>query len=381
MTVEAEETAEKVKVQPSLRRLGRRLEKLGSLLLDKANQNALESMPIETRQEIEDRLAQLEQTLAEYQDEALLVNQKSTISQRQAAREFKPGPVHLSILQFLNTYKFATTSHIERYLGISKAANRLRELEEINFVRSYRYEAEKGRASEKCWWLWYGGARLLSSILEAKVNYDHRLAQHPPSVDRIYFRTMEHEIRCQLEQAKGGWQLIEPQEFNRANPRAPEDTPTPQSYQLFLALDLAERQAIEAERQQGYDVSLRLKDYEDEVHLECLPFQVNHHVAFIPDTTLAALLILCPTDITPQFWRIRLEEYGDMVGHVKIYGVFYSRPQATSWLETLNKAGIMAVTIDMVSTLLTDLASPQGEDEEEENEETDGVEEELGEEE
>ena len=72
---------------------------------------------------------------------------------------------------------------------------------------------------------------------------------------------MEHEIRCQVEKAEGGWQLIEPQEFNRSNPRPPEDTPTPQSYQLFLALDLVERQAIEAECQQGYDVSLRLKDY------------------------------------------------------------------------------------------------------------------------
>lgn len=262
--------------------------------------------------------------------------------------------VQLEILQFLAEYKFATTGQLERYAGITRAAEKLRKLEEANLVRSYRYQPYNGRHSEKCWWLWYGGAKLLNTRYGLKVRYDPRLATtNAPSADRIHFRTMELELPCQVAQASGGWELILPQEFNRANPKD-EAQPTPQTAQLARLLNLKQQRKIGEARYQGLELEVARLElaYKERDHLNCLPFHVNHHLAYLPDTEYAMLLILVPLDASSQFWHKRVAEYEELVARLDVYGVFFEANQARACKEVINTAGINALTINRVQELL-----------------------------
>jgi hypothetical protein len=64
---------------------------------------------------------------------------------------------------------------------------------------------------------------------------------------------------------------------------------------------------------------------------------------------------LCPEDITGQFWEARIKEYGELAQRVKTFGVFYTRDQATTWLELLNETGIGVVSLEKLPQVLRDI--------------------------
>jgi hypothetical protein len=73
----------------------------------------------------------------------------------QARRELlaKLTDEHITILSFLEDYKYASTGQIKKYRYIQEASRYLSDLEKANMVKSYRYQPELGNAGEKCWWL------------------------------------------------------------------------------------------------------------------------------------------------------------------------------------------------------------------------------------
>lgn len=346
--------------------LKRRLEKLSQLAGEITNEAELDQ---QTRVWVTKNLDEVENFLKEARKTA--GTSEHNTSPARARREFIERGLkqeHMDALEFLDFYKYATTGQIRKYLGIERATHVLAELEKVKMVMSYRYQPERGRASEKCWWLWYAGAKFLSATNEEVVRYDPRLAKQPPSLDGLKFRGMEMELYRQLWLASHAlkeqslppdvsweWDIIPREEFNSTNPK-PQDA-TDQGRMLSWLVQQIEWRLIQAAHSRGEDISRQQLEFEEQDYLNLVPFHANHHLIFIPDTLIAVVLILCPLDATSKFWAARVEEYADLTARIPVYGVFYDQHHASAWLDKLEGTGIGTVIPEKIAELLNDLVA------------------------
>ena len=336
--METNTTLNKVETTPHWNKVAKR--QITRLATSFEEVQALLQVPVEVQEKVLSYLKEIERLLTPYQ--------QKLPSKRKQFKAIKVNEVHVSILKFLVGVKFASTSQIGKYVPCEKAVDRLRELEEGGLVKSYRYQVDKGQASEKCWWLVYRGAKLLKKEYQFKARYDARLSSYPPSEERVKLRGMELELSCQVKAA--GWELLVPQIFNKENPK-PEGQLTPQARQLSIALDLLERREIQEARKRGENINARIVAYKGKKHLEDVPVHSNHYVAYHPQSEDAIVLILCPLDATGRFWEMRLKEYGLLSFRLPVCGIFYEAGQATAWIQPLNESGIRAVTINRLKEL------------------------------
>ena len=286
-----------------------------------------------------------------------------------AKREFEVGNEHGFVLRWLRDQKFATTSQVKTYVVLERATDRLRELEGAGLLDSYRYEPNKGYQSEKCYWLSYRGAKYLTDKENLPTRYESRYATHPPSDTAIHFRTMELQLPFLARQA--GWKVIEPKFYNSSRPR-PQGEPTEQGRLLLEVLSrwvqrekdlepsqIAGRYNSQPQTSPSASTSAsvtksRAGSLGMAVHLNKIPTGVNHHLCYLPQADEVIIFILCPENITSQFWERRIKEYGQLAHHVPIYGVFYTPQQAQAWSDPINESGIKVVSLVSLPTLLRD---------------------------
>lgn len=260
------------------------------------------------------------------------------------------------ILTWLADKRFATTSQVARYLVLGDAAtHRLRELEQAGVLDSSRYEPYKGRNSEKVYWLSYSGTRLCENIGIEGARYESRFVSDPPGVYQVHYRTLELELPFLARQA--GWRVIEPKKYNSVHPKGEKQTR--QATALANAVHLLEESRIEGLRKSGKRVDGLIYNFNLKKHLEIVPRQCNHHVCYIPGTAHVLLFILCPEDITRQFWKARIKEYGDLPKKVNTFGVFYTTEQGTSWIDYINDSGIGVVSLPNLPALIADYTPQQ----------------------
>ncbi len=314
--------------------LKRRLERLAQLAGQINNETELKR---ETQIWLTRNLDELEHSLKEVQRSAESSN--NVVSPARAKRDFMEKGLkkeHIDILNFLDAYKYATTGQIRKYSEIERAVNFLAQLEKVKMVVSYRYQPERGRTSEKCWWLGYAGAKWLSAKEGQIVRYDLRLAKQPSSPNALKLVGMEMEMFYQLEiasvalqpqledyEGRWDWEIILPEEFNSTNLKP--DGPTDQGQLLISLVEQMELQLIEEARKLGEAVSRQELEFKERDYLNLVPFHANHHLLYIPEIPIAVVLILCPLDATATFWATRIEEYSALTARVPVYGVFYDQ--------------------------------------------------------
>lgn len=346
--------------------LKRRLERLAQLAGQINNETELKR---ETQLWLTKNLDELEHSLKEVQKPAESSN--NLVSAARAKREFIEKGLkkeHLIILNFLDAYKYATTGQIRKYREIERAIHFLAQLEKVKMVVSYRYQPERGRTSEKCWWLGYAGAKWLSAKEGQTVRYDPRLAKQPPSPNALKLVGMEMELFYQLEIAqvalqtqpddyKGQWEwdFILPEDFNSTNPK-PEDA-TDQGRLLISLVEQIELQLIEEARKRGEAVVRQELEFKERDYLNLVSFHANHHLFYIPETPIAVVLILCPLDATAKFWAARIEEYSALSARVPVYGVFYDQHHVSACLDQLEDSGIGTIIPEKIAELLGDLVA------------------------
>ncbi len=378
-------TTGKVQATLTLKKLARRLNKLATALLDNKGQVS-EKLGADEARQVSEKLEAVEKVLKKLKRASVAAanananNPRSGQGQGQGRTKGRTeastgtgvratyrrvrvsGPIEvnsaeLMILEWLREKKFATTGQVKSQLVIERATDRLRELEKEGLLSSYRYQAHKGRQSEKCYWLSYAGAKYLTERGLA-TRYESRYVSRPPSEYAIHFRTLELEVP--FEARRLGWRVIEPKYYNSVHPR-PRSEASQQARFLREILDRQQQREIERARRsgQGSQAALTLtklvRDYEAHKHLQMVESQLNHHVCYLPQVDRAIIFILCPEDITGQFWETRLKEYGELARRIKTFGVFYTREQATAWLEPINESAIGVVSLEKLHQVLRDI--------------------------
>jgi len=106
----------------------------------------------------------------------------------------------------------------------------------------------------------------------------------------------------------------------------------------------------------GEIVNAWLEAFKKNKHLNCVPFQINHHVCYIPNTEAAMMFILCPLLVNGQYWQARIVEYQELAKKVKVWVVFYTREHVEVWAEPINEADIGIATMASLPQLFADFS-------------------------
>lgn len=286
-----------------------------------------------------------------------LIKVEKLLKARKGPTTAKPKPKmpldvkadHLTILKWIKERKFATSSHVKKYLLVKDAQDRLRELEQDDYLTAFRYERHKGLLSEKCYWLSAKGANLLiNNGIKARSN--SRYKQNPPEENDVRFATMELELPYQARLAE--WKVIRPQTFNSKNRKGNEQTR--QTTAIANALHLREERQIREAAAKGENVTNRINAYNQNKHLTGIPLQLNHHVVYKQDSEALMVFVLCPLKVTGQFLEARFKEYVKLTGRVKVWIVFYSKEHAEVWAKEISKAGFGIATLNSLPELFKD---------------------------
>lgn len=346
MTLEKLDSSFEIEVRPpesapatarELRNVARRLRRICDLLDD--------GQPL-TLEQIE--VTQL--TTGLIRVEKLLKRRKGpTNPKKRKAKPLDLTADHLTILKWIGERKFATTSHVQNYLLVKKATDRLRELEQAKYMTAFRYERHKGLLSEKCYWLSSRGANCLT-MRGIKARSETRFNISPPEEINVQFATMQLELPHQARLA--GWKVVEPQIFNSANPKGKRQTD--QTTAIANALHRREERQLQEAMVRGQNVTVRQEAFKRNKHLAEIPFQLNHHVCYKLDSEAVMVFILCPPEITGQFLEARLKEYVEVAKRVKVWTVFYSREFVEIWTEPINAANLGIATLASLPQLFKD---------------------------
>lgn len=227
----------------------------------------------------------------------------------------------IKVLAIVAKNKFATTAHIRDYYTDAHATDQLRNLEKMGLLYSHRYEAGKGRKSEKVYWPTRVGVNLvLQKYPKADYRYEGRYKASPPDEIDVHLKTMHHTLCYKAKHH--GWYVVVPKIYNSANPLG--NAPTPQARVLAGAVHI-------------YHRNRNLPS------TKAVPPQCNHYVLYKPDTEHAIVFFLCGENITSQFLDARVEEYEVLTDYIKVFGVFYLPQQATAWAKQANASGITVI--------------------------------------
>jgi hypothetical protein len=326
-----------------LRKSARKLQRL----LD-GSSSSLDSVSANDAANISTHIEALEQLLKPY-------HRKPAASAKPVAGELTT--TQLEVLQWVAVQKFATTSHVRDYYQVADATDQLRHLEVWGLLHSTRYEPHKGRQSQNVYWLSSRGAAYLTNHGNP-TRHESRFAKTPPDYNQVTFRTMELELMAQCYAI--GWQVVAPQVFNSANKKKAAGQ-TEQATILANAVhNIEQAQLASMKHDKGvslWEFNERQADFAEGKHLEVIPRQCNEYVAYVPNTNIVLVFILCPLDITQAFWSARLKQYEALATKVVVYGVFAIEEQRDSWKALLNTTSIGTAYFMNLGELLKDYYS------------------------
>jgi hypothetical protein len=249
----------------------------------------------------------------------------------------------LTILKLLAEYRFLTTNQLWQLVG-HKRVQRTREdldwLKKQELILGFRYEPERGTASELCWLLLLNGARQLKAQTGLELNYGNHFRRQPDR-ERIYFREVELAFEKQVRTAN--WKLIRPITYSRYKPLPVK---TEQYHILVHILTLEEQKRVAI----GTIINPNGR------HTLCVPLRTNDYVAYTEDKTRAVIFILQPPRATQKFWETRITDYKLLAKELKVIGVFEKEPEAIAHKTLLEKEKFLITTVDRVGKGLFNLA-------------------------
>lgn len=210
-------------------------------------------------------------------------------------------------------------------------------------VQFYPLEPELGGGrGPLCWQLSRAGAAEL------------RLASYGSHYTRKHNRSaleqFDYELEMLIQLRKTGFNWLPPRNYN---PQQTKPAVTPQSEFLrsYLGqLELARIHELQKHDPSHPELSRRIRDYQAGMYHLTIPAQANDYVFYLPDCSLAFVVIACPFEASKSFWKNRLEQYRQTAHEMVVVAAFRHEEQASLYKTTLKQAGLRVVRFDKIGS-------------------------------
>jgi hypothetical protein len=214
------------------------------------------------------------------------------------------------ILKLLVEYKYLTTAQLHTKLQAPYCAittwRWLDKLREMELVRSFACQPNRGNSSEVGWLLTKRGA---SEVGFLKYNSHY---QRTPNAELLFWREMEINLEQEV-MSLPGWRLLRPRTFS---PSASLEDKTEQYHILTKAVTWNE-----------YLRTGKLPHNPLSFHSLNVPLKANQHLAYYtsssnPYLCLAVVFIICPLRGSTVFWKTRIKQYRALAKQLSVIALF-----------------------------------------------------------
>lgn len=247
------------------------------------------------------------------------------------------------MLEFIEEHRAVTTRQIHRWVQPDKhetQTNRdLNMLKKLGMVQCYPLQPELGGGrGPQCWQLGRAGA--------AELKLGSYSSHYTRRRNRLALEQFDYELEMLIQLRGAGFSWLAPRSYNRQQPK-PALTPQGEFLQAYLGqLELACIHQLQKHDPSHPELPLRLNRYRAGQYRESAPAQANDYVFYLPDRSLAFVLIVCPFEATGSLWKSRLEQYRLTAKEMVVAAAFRNEQQASLYKASLKQAGFRLIRFD-----------------------------------